>query len=500
MRYLIISGILLLHLLPTLGFSQEQPASLTTDQLINFPTNFFNHIQKKTADLNQQLTLQSEKCLQKMTRHEERLRKKLYKIDSAAAKQLFSGSSQQYAALMDKMKTDSGSRNTSVRGEYQPNADSLRNTLAFLQQNPKLLSAISTGSMGVGPNGLSPQLQLQGSISQLQALEAHMQDADQIKQYIRERKEEISQYISQHNNLTGLLGKDCQGMNQDLYYYSQQVRDCKSMLNDPDKLEQKALLVLNKLPGFQNFLQHNSQLAGLFNLPGNYGDAQGLVGLQTRDQIGQLIQSQVAAGGAGGAAALQTNLQSAESQLDGYKNKLNQLGAGSGDMDMPNFRPNDQKTKTFWKRLEYGANFQTTRNTSFFPTVTDLGLSVGYMLGHSNTIGLGASYKIGWGSGWNHIGLSSQGVGLRSFIDIKLKGSFFVSGGFEYNYTTPITSFQQIDHISYWTSSGLIGLSKTVSVKSKVFKKTKLSLLWDFLSYQQMPKTQPLVFRIGYGF
>jgi uncharacterized membrane-anchored protein YhcB (DUF1043 family) len=348
---------------------------------------------------------------------------------------------------------------------------------------------------------IPPQLQqLQGSVSQLQALQARMQDAEQIKQYIRDRKEQIGQYISQYAGLAGSLGKEYQGMNKDLYYYSQQIREYKEMLNNPDALEKKALSLLSQLPAFQHFMKSNSQLAGLFGLPGNYGSAQGLVGLQTRDQVSQLIQSQVASGGAGGAAALQANLQSAQSQLNSYKDKLSQLGKGSGDIDMPNFKPNEQKTKTFWKRLEYGANFQTKRDSRYYPTVADLGLSVGYRLGHSNTVGLGASYKIGLGNGWDHIAFSSQGVGLRSFIDVKLKGSFFLSGGLEYNYTTPITSFQQIHHLSDWTKSGLIGVSKTVSVKSRVFKKTKLSLLWDFLSYQQIPKTQPIICRLGYNF
>jgi hypothetical protein len=169
-------------------------------------------------------------------------------------------------------------------------------------------------------------------------------------------------------------------------------------------------------------------------------------------------------------------------------------------MDMPDFKPNDQKTKTFWKRIEYGVNFQTTHNNYYFPTVTDLGLSLGYKLGHSNFVGVGASYKLGWGNGIQHVALSSHGVELRSFLEIKIKGSFSATGGFEYNYTTPFTSFQDIRQIQRWTQSGLIGISKTVSMKSRFFKQTKLQLLWDFLSYQQVPKTQPVLFRIGYNF
>ena len=46
--------------------------------------------------------------------------------------------------------------------------------------------------------------------------------------------------------------------------------------------------------------------------------------------------------------------------------------------------------------------------------------------------------------------------------------------------------------------AGLLGISKVVSIKSKLFKKTRVMLLWDMLSYQQVPRTQPVVFRIGY--
>lgn len=458
-------------------FAQDQPDKATA--IINFPSKFFSRIGHKTASLDEQLTRQTEKYLQKMARREERLRKKLYKVDSNAAKNLFAGSAERYAALSQKLAGDTGSSSSlGLSGEYQAYTDSLQGMLKFMGDNPKALA----------------------SLRQLQFLQAKMQDADQVKEYIRERKQQISQYIQQHTNLSGLLGKDYQGFNKDVYYYSQQVREYKEMLNDPDKLTKQALAFLNKLPAFQAFIKEQSQLAGLFNLPANYENPATLAGLQTRDQVAALINQQVAAGGAGGQAALQANLQSAQSQLDGYKDKLSKLGAGNGDIDMPDFKPNNQKTKSFWKRLEYGTNFQTTRNNYYFPTVSDFGLSVGYKITDRSTIGVGASYKIGWGNGIQHIALSSQGAGLRSFIEIKIKGSFFASGGLELNHTTPFARFQQLRDWTDWTKSGLVGVTKTVSLKSRVFKKTKVQLLWDFLSYQQVPRTQAILFRLGYNF
>ena len=509
MKYLVIGMLLSCYFLPLASYAQEDAgtsttsgtSTSTTDKVIHFPSKLFSRIQHKTADLDQQLTRQTEKYLAKMARREERLKKKLYTVDSTAAKNLFANSSQQYAALAQKLTTDTGSRGQSFSGEYQPYTDSLRTTLNFLQKNPQVLGASGTINPSTG-TALSPQLQaqLQNSSAQLQALQAKMQDADQVKAYIQQRKQQIGDYITQHSSLSGLLGKDYQGYKQDCFYYSEQVRQYREMLNDPDQLEKKALSLLNQLPAFQNFMKNNSQLAGLFNLPGNYGSPEGLIGLQTRDQVNSLIQSQVASGGAGGAAALQANLESAGSQLDSYKDKLSKLGSGSGDIDMPDFKPNEQKTKTFWKRLEYGTNFQTTRDNYYFPTVTDLGGSVGYRLNTSSTVGIGASYKLGWGNGIQHIALSSQGVGIRSYLDIKIKGSWSATGGLEYNYETPFSSYQQLRQLNDWTKSGLIGVTKTVSVKSRVFKKTKVSLLWDYLSYSQVPKTQAVVFRIGYAF
>src|SRR5262249_914720 len=153
---------------------------------------------------------------------------------------------------------------------------------------------------------------------------------DQIKAYIKQRKQQISQYISQHSNLSGVLGKDYQAWNQEAYYYGQQVRSYKDMLNDPDKLEKQALAILGKLPAFQSFMQGNSQLAGLFNLPGGSPSApQALAGLQTRDQIGGLINQQVSAAGAGGMPSIQGNIQAAQSKFNSYKDKLLQAGGGN---------------------------------------------------------------------------------------------------------------------------------------------------------------------------
>jgi hypothetical protein len=253
------------------------------------------------------------------------------------------------------------------------------------------------------------------------------------------------------------------------------------------------------MPLFQEFMKTHSELGGLFNLPGNYGSLQAVVGLQSRDQVQQAISSQL-----GNTADVQQILgrqvQSAKSQLDVFKQKLNALGANSGDIDMPNFRSNEKKTKPFLKRLEYGMNTQSTKSGYFFPSTTDVGLSIGYMLNAKNIIGIGGSYKIGWGRDIKHVSVTSQGMSLRSFLDINIKQSFYASGGFEYNYQQPFNGLRELYSLNNWQQSGLLGVTKVVAMKSSVLKKTKLQLLWDFLSYRQIPRTQALKFRVGYNF
>jgi len=485
-RPLCFTGILLC--LAVCACAQKTDSAI--DRIAQFPNRLFSKIQNKTDRLDAQLTRQTEKYLERLARKENKIRRNLFKTDSNAAKNLFDGAQQKYQQLEQKINTAESGAGKTLSGEYMPNVDSLKGSLSFLSQNQKLLSL-----------SLSPALQGQAasSLASFNQLQSKFQSADEAKEFIRQRKQQLKDALSRYSNSLGLK-KYLDEYNKEVYYYSQQVREYKEILNDPEKLEQKALTLLNQLPAFRDFMKNNSQLAGFFNIAGNYGTAQGVEGLQTREQVQQLIQGQIGSGGPNAMASLQSSMESAHQQLDQFKDKLSALGGGSGDIDMPDFKPNNQKTKPFLKRLELGTNLQTTRSSYFFPTTTDIGWSLGYKISNNNVIGIGGSYKIGWGSDIQHIHVSSEGASIRSFVDVQMKKNFYASGGMEYNWQQPINSFQQIRNLNQWQQSGLIGVSKLVSVQNKLIKKTKLQLLWDFLSYYQLPRTQPFKFRVGYNF
>jgi hypothetical protein len=456
--------------------------------LAKFPNKIFAKINSKASGLDDALTKQTEKYLRRLARKEKKIQDHLFKLDSNAAKNLFDGTQQKYVSLESSVTTNASTNGAPLTGEYMPYSDSLKSTLAFARKNPDLVNA-------------SPKVQaeINAALAQYNKLQNNFTSADQVKAYVQQRKQAFKDQLQQYMQ-NSAMKKYLDEYNQQVYYYSQQVREYKEALNDPDLMLQKALVILNKIPAFTHFIQQNGQLAGLFGIPTDYGTAAGLVGLQTRDQVQQLMNGQISAGGAGGMAAFQSNLESAHDQLDQFKDKLAKLGGGSGSIDMPDFKPNNQKTKSLMQRLELGVNLQTTKANGYFPSTTDFGLSLGYKISNKSTIGIGGSYNMGWGTSINHIHFSSQGMSIRSFIDVQIKKNIYISGGFEENYVTPFTSLAQLRTTSMWQRSGLIGLSKMVSLPGKVVKKTKISILWDFLSYYQIPPSQAFVFRVGYNF
>ena len=446
------------------------------------PSKYLSVVSSKASGLESRLDKKTNKAMQQMMNQEAKVNKKLAKIDSLKAKEISGDAKQKYKELEQKLQ-----HGTSLK-QYIPSLDSLSTSLKFIQQNQELISKTKEA-----------QRKLKDALGKVNGLENQFQKAEEIKKFLKERKEFLKEQLSKLG-----FARQLKKINKQVYYYSEQIAEYKTILKDQKKAERKALELLSKTKFFQDFMRKNSMLASLFRLPGDPNDPvyiASLAGLQTRVQVNNLIQQQVAAGGPNGQQQFQQSMQAAQTQLNQLKNKINQFGGGSSDDIMPEgFKPNDQKTKSFLKRLEYGTNVQTQRATNFFPVTSDIGLSLGYKLNDKSIIGIGASYKLGLGRGWNNIRFTQEGAGLRSYIDWKLKKGFWLSGGYEMNYRTLFNSIDQLKDYSAWQQSGLLGLSKVLPMKSKLFKKTKLQLLWDCLSYHQKPRTQSIIFRIGYNF
>jgi len=370
--------------------------------------------------------------------------------------------------------------------DYIPNLDSLQTAMRMFEQ------------MGVKFPNLDPDKikSLTAFNQQLKGFQAEWQKSVSIQNFIRKRRTELKEKLQS----LGMV-RELKQMNKQVYYYQQQLNQYKALLNQPDQLASKLLGLLRDQPLFKDFMANNSQLAQLFRIPGSSTSAAGtaIAGLQTRAATQQLLTQQLQMGGGAidPSQYMQQQVQQAQAQMNQLKDKINQAGGGSSEFEMPDFKPNQQKTKTFLQRIEWGMNIQSQRPNGLFPVTTDLALTMGYKLNDKSTVGIGTAYKMGWGKNFSNIRITHQGMGLRSFLDVQLKGSVWVSGGYELNHQQEFNRLDQLQGLNAWQRSGLIGLSKKYSIGKK---KGNMQLLWDFLSYSQLPKTQALKFRIGYMF
>ena len=440
---------------------------------------------------NEQLTKESVKYLAKFQKQEAKLQRKLQKLNPETA---IIKADEKYKSFSQKLKNKTAPINKIAGGEYSGYMDSLGTSLSFLKQ-----------CNGIGDKA-------KGSLESFNELQDKFQQSEKIKAFIAERKALLKETLSKYTHLPAGLKSQYDKLSKTAYYYSAQIHQIKETVKDPKKVEQTALGLLQKLPAFQKFMQKNSQLASMFNLPGsniNADPTQALARLQTRASVQGMIQQRIAAGGPNAMAQVQQNLQSAQAQLSDLKDQLlksSGIGSVTGNAaDMPDFKPNEQKTKPFLNRLEYGFNVQFNKSNSVIPSGSDLALTLGYKMNDKSIIGVGASYKLGMGTIEN-INLTSQGMGLRSYIDwkgpfgssrIKLLSGLWMSGGFEMNYNSAFKNIDQLKNYPLWQRSALLGISKKYQISKKV--KGNMQLLYDFFWIEHIHK-QPWVFRLGYNF
>jgi len=444
-----------------------------------FPSRMIDQIQRKINTVENGLTRNTEKYLQRWLRREEKMRRKLERTNPELAKRLFTTSLDSLQNSLNKLGQPAQAMATTA-GNYIPSIDSLGTMLSFLQQN-QLIKNNSPATV-------------QKTFSQLQQLKGRLQQSANIQQYLKERKAILLQQLK---NMPG-FGKYLQKINEDVYYYGQVVKEWKATLSDPKVLERKALQLLQQWPAFNDFMARNSELARLFPNMGNNNGISAttlIAGLQTRSQLNNLFQTRLSTGGPSAQQQLQDQVSNAMSQLNQLKN--GNFGNGSSAADMPNFQPKAMKHKRFISRLEPGFNIQFNKNSQYFPTTADIGLQLRYAVNKHTGIGVGAAYKAGLGNDWKDIRLTHNGVGLRSFADWRIKGNLWLNAGAEWNYATGFANVRQLRNFNNWQTSALAGISKKFNAGKKM--KGSILLLYDFLADQRIPASQPFIYRITYS-
>jgi hypothetical protein len=481
MRKILAISIILLCNVTAKSQLRKVDSSINSLQII--PAKYLNAIESKITLYNQRIYTKTEKTLSRLSVWEEKIHVLLFKVNPEAANRLFGNDNLTFKDLLLKLQQGEAITNR-YTAQYDGYRDQLNTSIKYLQTQEQSLQA-----------GISQSVD---TIRQrLNKLNDEEERSAAIQSLIKERKKEL---ISQSVQYIG-QSKYLKNINKECWYYEETLRNYQQLFDDPQRIEQLAKNILQRIPAFQDFMQKNSMLASLFGMSESVNSGVALAGLQTRTSVDNLIQQSIASGGPNAMQQVQESMQTAQAEIGKLKDKLLSPLSNTGNGDLPDFKPNLQKSKTFYQRLEYGSNFQVGRLSNLQTTTTDLGLSVGYKISEKSIFGVGVSYKLGMGS-FNRIRFSNEGGGFRSFLDWRLKRQFFLSGGMELNYLlqSQVNTSVGVINIGGWQKSALIGISKKISVKTKLFRQTQIQLLYNLLSQLYVPVSQPILFRVGYNF
>jgi hypothetical protein len=467
----------------------------TLDNLQQLPKKYLTGINKKVSQYTSRITTKTEKTLTKLSRWENRIKGLLQKASPETAERLFGNNQLTFTSLLQQLKQGENIL-LQYQAPYNKYTDDVTTSLKYLAQQKEYLDS------GIIKKVSNTKLKME-------QLATEEDKAAAMQQFIKERKRELIEQAFKQLGKSRYLTK----INKEAYYYTATLKNYKELFNDSKKAEETAKNILNKIPAFTKFTQQNSMLASLFGsgggqFPPSGGGGGSLAGLQTRASVQSLIQDRIASGGPNAQQAFSDNIAAAKNEISKLKDKLlNSVpGAGNGEGPIPDFKPRMEKTKTFAQRIEYGFNLQFDKTNNLLPAATNLGLSIGYKINSKSIAGIGFNCRLGMGS-IQHIKFTHEGIGLRTFIDWKLPpllgkvgSGFFISGGYELNYNAHFENVASLKNYDSWQRSALLGLTKKFNVKTKWFKATNIQLLYDFLSEQHLPKSQPVVFRVGYNF
>ena len=455
------------------------------DSVPSVSKKYIEKVDEAIGHIDSRLDRKYRKAIARFQRIENRLYKKMAQGDSVKATRLKSGSNTKYAQLSKTLE-----KAPSSFQQYIPTLDSFKTSLEFLylsRYGGKIPAEFNKAQLVT---------------NKVEGLKVKFQKAEVISRFLNERKNYLKKEFH-----SGKFARALKKANKEAFYFHGSIQELRETLSDRKRILKKGLHEVGKSKLFRDFMSCNSQLAGLFMMPGEQSEASAALrpGLQTKALVNGLIQQQL---GGGVQSFSVQDFPEARQRLHESRTQLVKLGNNLSHESFQNategFKLNSQRVKNFWKRLETGVNVQSQRGSAFLPVSTDVGINVGYRLNDKRVVGVGASYRIGWGENLRKISLSHQGLGLRTFIDWKLKRGFWISGGYEWNYRPALSSVDLITtsgfpvSIKPWQYSGLIGITKKLEAP-KGFKRARLQLYWDLLSYKQRPVTSPLVFRVGYG-
>lgn len=450
------------------------------------PVKFYAAIESKTEKYKERVNQKTLKTLKKLCKWENKIHVLLNKANPGAAAKLFSNNQLSFKILLEKYQSMDASLNQ-AKASYDGYRDKLVTGIKCIERNLD--------------SGNSKNLTLiKSSRKKLEAVESDISRSETMERFIKERKKALVEEAIKSLKQNKYLKK----INQEAFYYSEQLASYKKIFSEPDKIEKMVWQKLNSLPAFQEFVQKNSALAGIFKPLGIGGGSGGpatvpiVNGLNSRAELQGFISTTIPAMQDKDLnQIISSKLEQPEMAeqlqiLEGLKKDKKEDSLNK----VLKLKKNDQQHKSFVQRLEYGFDLQFARSASYLPSSVKTGLKLGYKINDKSSAGIGISYILGLGKGWNAIRLTHEGLGYRSYVKWALGKKTDLQGGFEGNFMSSFKKINELKDKIKWQQSALLGISRKYQVNKKL--KGNMQVLFDLLYQQHIPVQQPIVFRMGY--
>lgn len=291
--------------------------------------------------------------------------------------------------------------------------------------------------------------------------------------------------------------KPLRAIRKEVATYQQQWQNFQLRMEDSRQWINRLISLARTTSGFQRFFREHSALADLFpTAAGPDSSYSSPSGLQSRYALKKLMEDRLGEQHGSPYNRLLQQIPSVQQQLHSMDVAIPALPAEN----MLNHRErviavNRQKGKSFGQRLELNVNIQQTKARLSLPVLSDVAASVGYRLDDKRVIGIGLAYRMGLGNGWRNLRLSHEGLGFRSYLDWKLIGSVWLTGGYEQNYFSSFARENTGRSDLAWQGSPLLGVSKLVKLDRGPVKKARFQLLLDLGHKEQRPL---FLFRVHY--
>jgi hypothetical protein len=296
-------------------------------------------------------------------------------------------------------------------------------------------------------------------------------------------------------NLSGTMAQipTLNTIGKDVLYGKAKMNVWKQVANDPSIAEEKALEYLQGTEGF-SFNSNSSAMQNATSV-----DDLEKMGYQTKrqlnaelqkkfgDNLGQVQQqmgSQVAEWQEQ-AQGLDKEIRQVKQEVKAAKTDLKETKQSLAKVKKINHnsfqetKGNPMRGLPFWKRIEKGYDFQTTRATADGkqPAMLQLAATAGFKQTPRLTYGLGLATSIGLGQDWSHIRLSWRGIGLRTYATYEMIFGIAAYAGYErfWKEQTIIKTTEPASTISTYNThnnsayneSVMLGLAKQYKINSK---------------------------------